>query len=60
MAEQKPKTLLQSYQALPPKTRLLFSVSVLAFAGLGMLVSDQLEQRIPANVRQEQTKPPSS
>ncbi|PFH52250.1 hypothetical protein AMATHDRAFT_2256 [Amanita thiersii Skay4041] len=40
-------TLAQSFAALPPATRLKLSLSVCAVAGIGLLISDYLEAKMP-------------
>ncbi|KAF5385026.1 hypothetical protein D9615_001231 [Tricholomella constricta] len=42
------RTLAQSYAALPARTRLYFSLGVCAVALAGIMISDQLEEKIPA------------
>jgi len=42
------RTLAQSYAALPARTRLNLSLVVCAVAAAGLLVSDMLEEKIPA------------
>ena len=52
-----------SYSApvLPAKTRLRVSIALTAFAGLGLLVSDQLEKVFPPDATKDAAKkPPSS
>ncbi|KAJ7170192.1 hypothetical protein C8R46DRAFT_226512 [Mycena filopes] len=47
------RTLWDSYLALPPKTRLQFSLAVGAFALTGLAVSNYLEKKIPAEIDAE-------
>ncbi|KAK0246207.1 uncharacterized protein ARMOST_09465 [Armillaria ostoyae] len=53
-AVQGSRTLLQSYLNLPANTRLRLSLGFVAFAGVGLLVSDWLEARIPPPPRASQ------
>ncbi|KAJ6503242.1 hypothetical protein C8R47DRAFT_194241 [Mycena vitilis] len=43
------RTLWQSYQALPPTTRMKFSVAMAVFAATGLAVSNYLEKTMPAD-----------
>ncbi|KAI9794925.1 MAG: hypothetical protein M1835_006299 [Candelina submexicana] len=37
-------SLWQSYRALAPRTRLFFGLGVMAWAGVGILMTDQVEK----------------
>ncbi|KZO89992.1 hypothetical protein CALVIDRAFT_543087 [Calocera viscosa TUFC12733] len=39
-------SLWQSYNALSPRTRLIFGVSLFIFAGAGLYISDKVEERL--------------
>ncbi|KAF8921946.1 hypothetical protein CPB85DRAFT_1427296 [Mucidula mucida] len=43
----KTRSLLESYNALPARTRRTLAAGIFAFAGVGLLVSDYLETKIP-------------
>jgi len=43
------RTLLQSYAALPARTRLALSLGVCGIAAAGLVMSDVLEEKYPAN-----------
>ncbi|KAF2091690.1 hypothetical protein K490DRAFT_61122 [Saccharata proteae CBS 121410] len=38
-------SLWQSYRNLAPRTRTLFGLGIMAWAGIGLLVSDQAEEK---------------
>ncbi|KAI0714903.1 hypothetical protein C8Q76DRAFT_440312 [Earliella scabrosa] len=41
------RSIFESWAVLPAKTRLRVSIAITAFAGIGILVSDQLEKIFP-------------
>ncbi|KAG2022882.1 hypothetical protein CC2G_000601 [Coprinopsis cinerea AmutBmut pab1-1] len=41
------KTLLQSYATLPPRTRMKIALAMCAVGGIGLVVSDYLEKKLP-------------
>ncbi|KAH8547588.1 hypothetical protein BGW37DRAFT_510078 [Umbelopsis sp. PMI_123] len=47
------KSLWGSYKAIPPRTRMYIGLAGMAFAGLGILLSDKIEERYPAEKRNE-------
>jgi len=50
------RSLWQSYLALPAKTRLQLSVALAVFAAGGLVVSDYLEKKIPAQEQRPSEK----
>ncbi|KAI8990634.1 hypothetical protein BD414DRAFT_535912 [Trametes punicea] len=42
------RSIFESFAVLPARTRLYISLGLTVFAGIGLLVSDQLEKAYPA------------
>ncbi|KAI0800619.1 hypothetical protein C8Q74DRAFT_1364326 [Fomes fomentarius] len=49
------RTIWESWAVLPAKTRLRVSIAITAFAGFGILVSDQLEKLFPDSKADQKT-----
>ncbi|EJU02786.1 hypothetical protein DACRYDRAFT_21746 [Dacryopinax primogenitus] len=49
-SEKKPAiSMWQSYNALSPRSRMIFGISLFIFAGAGLYISDKLEERLLAS-----------
>ncbi|CAO3664653.1 unnamed protein product [Umbelopsis vinacea] len=47
------KSLWGSYKAVSPRTRMYIGLAGMAFAAVGIMVSDKIEERYPAEQRIE-------
>ncbi|KAG2187054.1 hypothetical protein INT44_003282 [Umbelopsis vinacea] len=47
------KSLWGSYKSIPPRSRMFIGLAGMAFAAIGILVSDKIEEQYPVEQRVE-------
>ncbi|KAG8697960.1 hypothetical protein FRC08_006220 [Ceratobasidium sp. 394] len=52
------RTMWESYQVLPKRAKLVFAASIGVVGLVGLIVSDRLEETIPARAASSQSVPP--